>query len=100
MAEHSVFPINWFELNTDQIISYLEYKEYQEYKNERGEFQIINECKTVKTFAKAYGIDAKLWGYIPLSPAKPNSPNSNPNRSRSRNALVHVSICDCFRKQL
>ena len=71
MAEHSVFPVNWFELNPNQIIGYLEYKEYQEYENKRGKYQIINEWKTVKTFAKAYGIDAKLWGYIPPSPPKP-----------------------------
>jgi len=71
MAEHSVFPVNWFELNPNQIIAYLEYKEYQEYENKRGKYQIINEWKTVKTFAKAYGIDAKLWGYIPPSPPKP-----------------------------
>ena len=71
MSEHNVFPINWFKLNPNQIIAYLEYKEYQEYKNERGKHQIINEWKTVKTFAKAYGIDASLWGYIPPSPPKP-----------------------------
>ena len=71
MAEHSVFPVNWFELNPNQIITYLEHKEYQEYENKRGKYQIINEWKTVKTFAKAYGIDAKLWGYIPPSPPKP-----------------------------
>jgi len=71
MAEHKVFPINWKELNPNQIIAYLEYKEYEEYKNERGKHQILNEWKTIKTFAKAYGIDASLWGYIPPSPPKP-----------------------------
>jgi integrase len=71
MAAHNVFPINWFDLNPIQIIAYLEYKEYQEYNNERGKHQIINEWKTIKTFAKAFGIDASLWGYIPPSPPKP-----------------------------
>ena len=70
MAEHNVFPVNWFELNSNQIIAYPEYKEYQEYENKRGKYQIINEWNTVKTFAKSYDIDAKLWGYIPPSPPK------------------------------
>jgi len=71
MAAHHVFPINWFDLNPLQSIAYLEYKEYQEYQNLRGKHQIINEWKTIKTFAKAFGINADLWGYIPPSPPKP-----------------------------
>ena len=32
MAEHEIFPINWFDLNQNQIIAYLEHKEYVEYQ--------------------------------------------------------------------
>ncbi len=71
MANHDIFPVNWFDLNPNQIIAYLEHKEYVEYENKRGKHQIKNEWKTIKTFAKAYGIDANLWGYIPPSPPKP-----------------------------
>jgi len=54
MSEHNVFPINWLKFNPVQIINYLEHREYVDYQNKRGKHQIINEWKTVKTFAKAY----------------------------------------------
>jgi len=68
MANHHIFPVNWFELNPNQIIAYLEHREYTEYA---GPHAIRNEWKTVKTFAQAYGIDTELWGYRPPSPPKP-----------------------------
>jgi len=70
MSEHNVFPINWLKFNPVQIINYLEHREYVDYQNKRGKHQIINEWKTVKTFARAFGIDASLWGYTPPSPPK------------------------------
>ena len=68
MSKHPIFPINWLEFNPIQIINYLEHKEYVDYENKRGKHQIINEWKTIKTFAKAFGTDANLWGYTPPSP--------------------------------
>lgn len=70
MSEHPIFPINWLKFNPVQIINYLEHREYVDYQNNRGKHQIINEWKTVKTFAKAFGIDANLWGYTPPCPPK------------------------------
>ena len=70
MSEHSIFPINWLEFNPVQIINYLEHREYVDYENKRGKHQIINEWKTIKTFARAFGTDANLWGYTPPSPPK------------------------------
>ena len=108
MAAHNIFPINWFELNPIQIIAYLEYKEYEEYKNERGKHQILNEWKTIKTFAKAFGIDANLWGYIPPSPPKPKVqiiplPNTtyemiqhNYSKDLYKNALVQYILIHGF----
>jgi integrase len=71
MSKHLVYPINWLNLNPNQIIAYLEYKEYREYGNIRGKHQVRNEWKTVKTFAKAYGLNAETWGYIPPNPPSP-----------------------------
>jgi integrase len=68
MSEHPLFPVNWLEFNPIQIIRYLDHREYVDYNNERGKHQIINEWKTIKTFAKAFGVNADLWGYTPPSP--------------------------------
>jgi len=68
MSKHPVFPINWQKIVPEQIIAYLEYREYKE---NAGAHAIINEWKTVNTFAKAYGIDTSLWGYVPPQPPKP-----------------------------
>jgi integrase len=68
MSEHPLFPVDWLNLNPNQVIAYLEYKEYHEYENGRGKHQIRNEWKTVKTIAKAFGVDAEIWGYIPPNP--------------------------------
>ena len=70
MSKHPIYPINWLEFNPIQIINYLEHREYVDYNNIRGKHQIINEWKTVKTFARAFGIDPNLWGYTPPSPPK------------------------------
>ncbi len=70
MSEHQIFPVNWLEFNPIKIIKYLEHREYIDYNNTRGKHQIINEWKTVKTFAKAFGVNADLWGYIPPTPPK------------------------------
>jgi len=68
MSEHPIFPVNWLKFNHVQIINYLEHREYVDYENRRGKHQIINEWKTIKTFAKAFGINPDLWGYTPPSP--------------------------------
>ena len=66
MSRHSVFPINWNELNPNQTIAYLEHREYKE---GAGKNAIRNEWDTINMFAKAYGINIESWGYIP--PSKP-----------------------------
>lgn len=70
MSKHPVYPIDWLKLNPNQVIAYLEHREYQDYGNTRGKHQIRNDWKTIKTIAKAFGIDAELWGYIPPCPPK------------------------------
>jgi len=71
MSQHPLFPVDWLDLNPNQIIAYLEYREYHEFENKRGKHQVRNEWKTVKTIAKAFGINAELWGYIPPNPPSP-----------------------------
>ena len=68
MSEHPLFPVNWLEFNPIQIISYLEHREYVDYNNKRGKHQIVNEWKTIKTFAKAFGLNPDFWGYTPPTP--------------------------------
>ena len=68
MSEHPVFPVDWKRFDPNQIIAYLEYREYHDFKNEYGKHQIKNEWKTVKTFARAYGVDIDNWGYYPPNP--------------------------------
>ena len=65
MANHPVFPVNWFDLNPNQIIAYLEHREYTE---NAGKCAIGNEWKAVKVVARAYGMNADTWGYVPPSP--------------------------------
>jgi len=58
MANHPVFPINWFDINPNQIIAYLEHREYTE---EAGKCAVGNEWKAVKVVARAYGMNADTW---------------------------------------
>ncbi len=44
-----------------------------------------------------FGMFTKKWTWLS---AKPNSPNSKPNRSRSWNAWSRTSMYICFRRQL
>jgi integrase len=66
MSKHPVYPINWQEINQNQIIAYLEYREYSE---NAGKNAIRNEWDIVNMFACAYGISTETWGYTP--PSKP-----------------------------
>ena len=66
MSKHLVFPINWKDINQNQIIAYLEYREYKE---KAGKHAIRNEWDIVNMFANAYGISTETWGYTP--PSKP-----------------------------
>jgi hypothetical protein len=64
MSKHPVFPVNWKQLNQNQIIAYLEHREYTE---GAGRCALRNEWDTINMFAKAYGETTESWGYIPPS---------------------------------
>jgi len=70
MARHSIFPLDFFDLNKNQVIFYLDYREHAE---KAGVDAIRNEWKTVKTFTKAYGFgdEIKKWNYTPPKKPKP-----------------------------
>lgn len=70
MATHNIFPINWKNLRSEQVINYLEHREYQEHA---GICAVLNEWKTCKVMAKAFGIDADKWGYRPPHKPKPKT---------------------------
>lgn len=79
MANHSVYPVDWFEFIPEQILNQLIYRQKIEYKEiaEKkgiptfGYNQLKNYYKTVNTFAQAYGIDISYWGWSPPSPPEP-----------------------------
>ncbi len=109
MSRHPVFPVNWLEFNPIQIIQYLEHREYVDYNNVRGKHQIINEWKTIKTFAKTYGnINADLWGYthptppeakvkqIPLPPTVHSLLHRRYSTNNYENALVTHILTHSF----
>lgn len=66
MSKHLVFPIDFFDLNPDQVVAHLDYRE--EIENATPD-SIRNDYKVVSTFARAYGIEYEKWNYKP--PRKP-----------------------------
>jgi flagellar biosynthesis/type III secretory pathway M-ring protein FliF/YscJ len=89
MSEQPIFPIN-----------YLEYREYVDYENKRGKHQIINEWKTIKTFAKAFGTDAKLWGIYTTKPTKSKSQTNTTTTNSTQTTtqqILNKQIRKCTR---
>ncbi len=62
MAKHNVFPVDFFDLQPDQAIAYLDYREQTE---EAPRYGVRNDWKVIKIFARAYGIDVSSWNYRP-----------------------------------
>lgn len=97
MSEHPIYPINPWNLEPRQIISYLEYREHTE---KTGPYGIINDWKALKSLATSYGINLKEIGYIPPSPppAKiriiplPNQVKKQINHKYSKNKIVNKTI--------
>jgi len=79
MAKHSIYPVDWFKFEPEQIINQLIYRQTVEYKELQektgnptyGYTQLNNFWKTVRTFSQAYGIDISFWGWSPPSPPEP-----------------------------
>jgi integrase len=79
MAQHSIYPVDWFKFEPEQIINQLLYRRKFEYKEKGnltgnpnyGLVQLHNLWKTVRTFFEAFGIDISYWGYS--SPSLPEA---------------------------
>jgi len=67
MAKHPVFPINFFNLDYNQFIAYMQYREDYEHA---GYFALKHDLQTFQTFLHAYGIDPRKWYY--RLPSKPS----------------------------
>ncbi len=67
ISNHPVKPINWLKLTPESAIGYLEYREYEE---NATPWSVINDWKVISMIAKAFGVDAKAWGYVPPKPPK------------------------------
>jgi len=79
MSNHSIYPVDWFKFEPEQIINQLIYRqtiEYNELQEKTGNptyglHQLRNLWKTVKTFSQSFGIDISHWGWEPPSPPDP-----------------------------
>ena len=95
MANHSVYPVDWFKFEPEQIMNQLIYRQITEYKEIQrktgkptyGLTQLRNLWKTVKTFSQAYGIDISFWGWSPPSP--PEAQVKIVPRPITVNKLIH-----------
>ena len=67
MSKHPIFPIDFFDLNYDQFIAYMQCRE--DY-GKAGHFALKHDLQTIHTFLNAYGIDPRGWYYrLPSNPA-------------------------------
>ena len=101
MAEHSKFPVNWFDLSNqiEQIINQLQYLDRYEYKETRkqtdnpyyGRYQINNFLKAIDAFGRATGnpgLRKLITPYLNLKKTpKPKQPNLPP--PHVVNKLIH-----------
>ena len=62
-------------------------------------FLALWDFSMISASCREYRLGTLTWKCT-CTPANPNSPNSNPNGSSSRNPSIQVSMWDCFRKQL
>ena len=107
MSNHPVYPVNWLKFDRVQILNqllYLQIYHYPEKAKETGNpnygvFQLSNLWKTVGTFAQAYGINIKNWGYSP--PAGPEPQVKIVPRPATVNKLIHYKYpCDKYTRAL
>ena len=56
MSKHPIFPIDFFDLNYDQFIAYMQCRE--DY-GKAGHFALKHDLQTIHTFLHAYGIDPR-----------------------------------------
>jgi len=61
IAKHPVFPINFFDLNPNQIDAYIQFRKHNENATSDA---IRNDLKTIYTFARAYGIQYSSWNIV------------------------------------
>ena len=60
MANHPIFPINFFHLSYEQFIAHMRYRE----EIEKADHDALkHELQTIKMFLRAYGIDERTWFY-------------------------------------
>lgn len=62
ISQHSIYPVDFLHLTADQAIAFLDYRELEE---KASPVAIKNDWKVIKTFTRAYGIDASTWNYRP-----------------------------------
>jgi len=99
MAKHSIYPVDWFKFEPEQIINQLIYRQTVEYKQLQektgnptyGFTQLNNFWKTVRTFSQAYGIDVSYWGWSP--PSRPEPQVKIVPRPITVNQLIHYWYC-------
>lgn len=97
MSEHPIYPVSPWDLNSQQIISYLEYREHVEKIGPHG---IRNDWKAIKSLANSYGKNLDDLGYMPPSPppAKiriiplPEQVKRQINYKYTRNKVVNKTI--------
>lgn len=66
MAKHSVFPIDFNNLNYDQFIAYMDYRETKE---KSSGYALMNDLRTIQMFLRAYHFDLNTWFYkLPTLP--------------------------------
>lgn len=95
MANHSVYPVDWFTFVPEQILNQLFHRQKYEYKPKGellgkpnyGTTQIHNFWKTIKLFSEAFGIDISYWGYNP--PKLPEAEVKIVPRPETVNKLIH-----------
>ena len=65
---HPVFPIDFFNINANQLDAYVQFRKHFEKASPDA---IRNDLKVIKTFTDAYGINTKHWNIKP--PKKPKT---------------------------
>jgi len=96
MANHAVYPVDWFKFEPEQILNQLLHRQLYEYKElaettgnpTYGTTQLHNLWKTVNMFAEAYGLDISFWGWTP--PMLPEPQVKIVPRPKTVNKLMHT----------
>lgn len=60
MARHPIFPIDFFNLNHEQFIAYMQCREDYEHAQH---FALKNDLRSIHTFLRAFGIKPSDWFY-------------------------------------